>query len=318
MSGTTRKPSRCAASTSAAPGSAIAGQPASDSRPSERPSRSGCKRIDVCFADLLDAADRAPACRARRGTRARSSRSRPRSRAATARSFERGSGQRLARRAAERRRNGVEDQSGPAAARRARSISLSAISGRPMSEVGIVGLDARDERDAQALGLGARRAVVGLLAPQVALRCAARPACGRRRGRERRATAAPAACRVEQSNRGVEVDRACRSGCEAGAPRCRGCRACRSARRRIAATWSEPMISASGNARSHRLRLETPKAAAPYRPGLSPASARSSTPRRRRLRRPARAARGAPCGTSRSDASTSRRGCALIAPSHLF
>ncbi|MNC86254.1 hypothetical protein D3C83_18980 [compost metagenome] len=32
-SGTTRKPSRCAASTSAAPGSAIAGHPASDSRP---------------------------------------------------------------------------------------------------------------------------------------------------------------------------------------------------------------------------------------------------------------------------------------------
>ena len=41
-SGTTLKPSRCAASTSAAPGSAIAGQPASESRPRGRFSRRGC------------------------------------------------------------------------------------------------------------------------------------------------------------------------------------------------------------------------------------------------------------------------------------
>ena len=53
-SGTTRKPSRCAASTSAAPGSAIAGQPASDSRPSDRFARSGASGSRV-LADHLDA-----------------------------------------------------------------------------------------------------------------------------------------------------------------------------------------------------------------------------------------------------------------------
>ena len=52
-SGTTRKPSRCAASTSAAPGSAIAGQPASESRPSGRFSRSGAQRVAL-LADHLD------------------------------------------------------------------------------------------------------------------------------------------------------------------------------------------------------------------------------------------------------------------------
>ena len=41
-SGTTLNPSACAASTSLAPGSAIAGQPASESRPSGRLSLSGC------------------------------------------------------------------------------------------------------------------------------------------------------------------------------------------------------------------------------------------------------------------------------------
>ena len=160
-SGTTRKPSRCAASTSAAPGSAIAGQPASDSRPSERFSRSG-PAARRSLADLPRSRSPATAGMPSGGQeRARglrvlddeiaraSARSRARKQAARPAA--------LRRAAWEWRRGSKNWQSG----------ALEHLAERDQRQADerarVLGVDARDEGDAQALGLrggrSSRRAV---------------------------------------------------------------------------------------------------------------------------------------------------------------
>src|SRR6185369_6174238 len=171
-SGTTRKPSRCAASTSAAPGSAIAGQPASERRPSARPSRSGCRnvsglspiswmRISRNATGILTPERKARAlfafstakslspCTVCRTEDGKTSCAAPPSGV--------GMAYRIKRRSSNDRQAGALEQLAQRDER------------QPDERARIVGLDALDERDAEPFGLGTRRAVVGLLAPQVRL-----------------------------------------------------------------------------------------------------------------------------------------------------
>ena len=267
-SGTTRMPAACAAATSAAPGSATPGQPASDSRPDVvRRSRSGASSAARWPARRRGAAARG--CRASaigcggssdlRNARAGFGVSTTQC-ASAARDVDRARGQHVGRR--RRRRAGWErGRACRACGRRAQAVGDAASEHvdafvaqqprqrdqRQADQRGrIVAFDALEQRDAERFRLDGAGAVVRLLAVEVGVDlgvgAASRNvlATSTSAVRQRPLAASTSATPVWNDDRAAGQRAQLRDGAR------RGCRACRSAWPAQSATWSEPITSASG------------------------------------------------------------------------
>ena len=230
-SGTTRNPSRCAASTSLAPGSAIAGQPASDSRPSGRFSRKGCSRGATSSPISHDVQVADAACpTSPRNARALLAFSTAKSRSDVTVCSADGA-QRVARR---RRRAASGWRTGSRQDRQPGALEhLGERDQRQADERGrVVGFDAL--RSARCRGLRPWRCRRSRRAARGAGRLRSAASVSWRKTTRQGTTrdCSRIACGIEKRHGGVEVGRLAAQAAQLARPRWRGCRACRSARRR--------------------------------------------------------------------------------------
>ena len=213
-SGTTRTPRACASATRRAPGSATAGTPASESRPRSRPASTGSSSAATAAAGVCSFSSAIAISRIGRGCPQAASHARAALRVLhheaieRADSLEHGAGNdRLGWRRpsdkapATRYRRAAHGTSKPSA----RSIDESAMSGRPTSAVGSSPPRRDEQRDAQALALGAAGAVERGLAARDSARFP-RPTRRRKRhvGGDERARGAARCAALPAAKRRVE------------------------------------------------------------------------------------------------------------------
>ena len=272
----------------ARPGSATAGMPASESRPTsragEQPARGARRRRPrgVCSFSSRDRdlAHRLADGRMRRATRAPIFAFSTTKRVERADALEHGGGNDAPRAARPRRATRAGGRGGPLPSRHVEAFGAQHRRERDQRQAHerrrIVAAQAREQADAQALALGAAGAVERVLALEVAIDLGVA-------SRRRKATSVVTRRSWRRSRRAFQTHSAVwkrtvwpLSVAQLGARASRGCRACRSARPSRSATWSEPIIQDWGSA-CRRPRPWRARGASRSRAAARPAAALSST-----------------------------------------